>query len=291
MEELARVQEVGNAWDTWLSVTRERCHLHYEIVGDSLETHLTGCYSSALSTISRVEENIKPSKPTRILEVGCSVGFNCFALRERFPGAKVFGIEPDFEAFQVANAMVQASGFKDIEFFHGVGEQLPFEDASFDLIVCHTVIEHVADVEACIREIARVLKPLGILHLEAPNYLWPVEPHLGIIILPLCPKPLMRLLARLQGAGASAHYADHLKLVHPFLLERLFRVNGLSYHNHMREKMLTIAGGEMGQVEAYKGLASLLAVLQKAGLADLLVHLACSIGVYPSVLYSAKRSL
>ena len=160
---------------------------------------------------------------------------------------------------------------------------------NFDWIVCHTVIEHVDDVNVCIAEMVRVLRPGGYIHLEAPNYLWPWEPHLGIVIPPLCPKPLMRLLARMQGAGADAHFAEHLKLVHPSWLERCFTQHGLQFTNRVEEKLRMAASGDHRYVVAYSRLARFLAILQSVRLDRWVISGLMYFGIYPSVLYTACK--
>src|SRR5205807_10193387 len=117
---------------------------------------------------------------------------------------------PDHEAAVVGRTMAKSWGADNVRFLCAFGELLPFREGSFDLVVCHTVIEHVCDVAKVIGEMARLLSSAGVIHLEAPNYLWPREPHLGLWCLPLLGKRHIRLLARLQGKGRDAWYLDHL---------------------------------------------------------------------------------
>jgi SAM-dependent methyltransferase len=50
----------------------------------------------------------------------------------------------------------------------GVGERLPFRDNVFDAAFSLSVLEHVTDPFACARELARVLKPGGVLYAVVP---------------------------------------------------------------------------------------------------------------------------
>src|SRR5581483_2548911 len=52
------------------------------------------------------------------------------------------------------------------------GERLPFADASFDGVFLINVLEHVVDVEAVLREIARVLDRGGLMLAVTPNGNW-----------------------------------------------------------------------------------------------------------------------
>ena len=51
---------------------------------------------------------------------------------------------------------------------HGSADALPFEDGSFDTVLCTQVIEHVRTPNAVIAECARVLRPGGVLIVTAP---------------------------------------------------------------------------------------------------------------------------
>lgn len=52
----------------------------------------------------------------------------------------------------------------------GDGRFLPFRNNTFDYLVCSEVIEHIDEREKCLREVARVLKPDGVLVLSTPNW-------------------------------------------------------------------------------------------------------------------------
>lgn len=47
-------------------------------------------------------------------------------------------------------------------------ERLPFRDGSVDVVVATGLLEHVVDERACIAEMARVLRPGGVAHVEMP---------------------------------------------------------------------------------------------------------------------------
>jgi SAM-dependent methyltransferase len=280
---------VTDAWDKWLSVTRDRCHIHYRLEGKSLADHIRVCMASATEAAGRIAADVHRGAPTRILEVGCSVGFNCFALSRQYPAAAVVGIEPDAEAVTVAHAMARDGG-GNVTFVVATAERLPFPDHSFDLIVCHTVIEHVRNPADAVSEMARVLSPVGEIHLEAPNYLWPREPHLGIWCVPRLGKRAMRFLARLQGQGRLVAYLDHLQLVTPRRLEYLFQRHGLVWENRVRIKFRRVADGDLGMVKAYRTLAWWLAALKRFGLAGPLAEAAVVLGIYPSMSYTVARA-
>ena len=281
-------KETQHEWDKWIAVTRSRCHLHFVVEGGTIATHIAAGMESGRMTAQRVaiETDVRPQS---ILEVGSSVGFNCFGLALHYPNALIVGIEPDAEAVDVATRTARDFGITNIEFTTGVAEALPFDDGRFDLIVCHTVIEHVQNVDKSIMQMARVLKPGGQLHIEAPNYIWPEEPHVQIIMPPLCPKPIMKLLGHLQGKSADIAYVGHLQLVYPRWIERNFRRGGLTWTNLVEQKLQRAAEGDYSQIVAYKRAAALLARLRKWRLDKLAIRILLACSMYPSLIYTATK--
>ncbi len=51
------------------------------------------------------------------------------------------------------------------------GARLPFGDNAFDKVICAEVLEHIPDYRGVLREIARVLKPGGVLAVSVPRFL------------------------------------------------------------------------------------------------------------------------
>ena len=101
-----------------------------------------------------------------VLDLGCAGGFMAEALQER--GALVQGSDPAQDAIAAARRHAAAEG-RDIEYQVGVGEALPYASASFDVVVCVDVLEHVQDLPKVIAEIARVLKPGGLFCFDTIN--------------------------------------------------------------------------------------------------------------------------
>ncbi len=183
--------ELALAWEGWLDASQDRYHIDYEVIGNSLEEHTAVCLASARSTVDRLFDEYGDIQPERMLDVGCSTGFKSLALHYRFPEAAVHGIDPDDAAVSLGQTLIsKSSGHErsgNPSLSVGYAERLPYPDRHFDAIVCVTVLEHVSDVRATMVEMARVLRPGGLLFLEAPNYLWPYEPHLRIVVSPFAP--------------------------------------------------------------------------------------------------------
>lgn len=105
-------------------------------------------------------------KGKSVLDLGCAGGFMAEALAEK--GARVTGIDPAAQAIEAAKAHATKSGLQ-IKYDVGVGEALPYEDASFDAVVCVDVLEHVSDLPQVISEITRVLRPEGTFLYDTIN--------------------------------------------------------------------------------------------------------------------------
>jgi len=106
-----------------------------------------------------------------LLDVGCGIGHWGQILADVLPsGAKVVGIDPEPKWIEKAKERA-AELSTDIEFAYQLGsaEELPFDDASFDMVTCQTVLIHLKDVNKALAEFRRVLKPGGLFTCVEPN--------------------------------------------------------------------------------------------------------------------------
>jgi SAM-dependent methyltransferase len=106
-----------------------------------------------------------------VLDVGSGQGHWGMLLASVLPrDASVAGIEREPEWVEEAGRRAERCGLADrFRYLQGVAEALPFGDASFDLVTCQTVLIHVADPRAVIREMIRVTKPGGQVIVAEPN--------------------------------------------------------------------------------------------------------------------------
>jgi len=98
----------------------------------------------------------------RILEPGAGNGIASFALAKN--GWLVTALEPDESAEVGAGAIreiAEQTGLP-INVVQEFGEKLPFADDSFDAIHARQVLHHAADLDAMVRELARVLRRGGL---------------------------------------------------------------------------------------------------------------------------------
>jgi 2-polyprenyl-6-hydroxyphenyl methylase/3-demethylubiquinone-9 3-methyltransferase len=101
-----------------------------------------------------------------VLDIGCGGGFMAEALARR--GAVVIGVDPSREAIEAAREHAGAQGLA-IDYRTGVGERLPIEAGSVDVVVCVDVLEHVDDLNVVISEVRRVLRPGGLFLFDTIN--------------------------------------------------------------------------------------------------------------------------
>jgi ubiquinone/menaquinone biosynthesis C-methylase UbiE len=106
----------------------------------------------------------------RILDLGCGTGQITRRLAQRYPEARIVGV--DILEENLARASADNAGFDArIDYRTGDAFALEFDDAAFDLVVCRHLSQAVPDFGLVLDEITRVLRPGGWLHLLSEDYL------------------------------------------------------------------------------------------------------------------------
>lgn len=99
-----------------------------------------------------------------LLDAGCGTGW--FSLKAMEHGARVTSLDVGINLLEQVGKKCRS------ERCAGSICALPFPDQTFDFVVSSEVIEHVPEPRLAVRELARVLKPEGILALTTPNRIW-----------------------------------------------------------------------------------------------------------------------
>ena len=96
-----------------------------------------------------------------VLDAGCGIGFDTVRLATRTgPGGSVLGLDFSDAMITAARSRLTAETAQ-IAYTSGDVTQLDLPDASFDVVHCERVLQHLVDPGAAIAELIRVLKPGG----------------------------------------------------------------------------------------------------------------------------------
>ncbi len=156
-------------------------------------------------------------KGKRILEIGSGLGtFNIVCQQK---GGDCYGIEPDSVKVGISLDRLDNAGVHR-NILRSVGEDLPFGDRTFDLVVSFQVLEHTQIPEKVLRETVRVLKPGGYIHFVVPNYNSFWEGHYGVIWLPQFPRFLAKIYLRCTGRNAD--FLDEIQYTTPSRIVKAF---------------------------------------------------------------------
>jgi ubiquinone/menaquinone biosynthesis C-methylase UbiE len=99
----------------------------------------------------------------RVLDLACGTGIvTGYAAARAGRGGDVVGIDPTPDLLNAARA--KSFPGAPIRWIEGFAEEMPFEDGSFDVVLCHQGLQYVSDREKTFTEVKRVLRSGGIFH-------------------------------------------------------------------------------------------------------------------------------
>ena len=104
------------------------------------------------------------SRRKKVLDLACGIGYGAAELARS--ASVVCGLDSSWEAISYANSNYTSS---NLRFLVARCQELPFQSASFDLVVAFEVIEHIEDWQKLILEARRLLSPAGQFVVSTPN--------------------------------------------------------------------------------------------------------------------------
>jgi SAM-dependent methyltransferase len=115
--------------------------------------------------VKMLSSHLKPGMT--VLELGCGAGY--FTQELARSGADIVAIDVSPELLEIARANCSAPNVRyQIQNAHALG----YAEAVFDSVVGSSVLHHL-EIEEALREIYRVLKPMGTIYFTEPNMLNP----------------------------------------------------------------------------------------------------------------------
>ncbi len=120
-------------------------------------------------------KRLKLDEIKNVLDVGSGQGhWGLTLLPLLSDDCRLTGVEPEAQWRVIAHEKAASLKFEDkTDYVAGTAEAVPYDDNSFDMVTCQTVIIHVKDPMIALAEMKRVLKPGGILLASEPNNIAP----------------------------------------------------------------------------------------------------------------------
>ncbi|WP_156292416.1 class I SAM-dependent methyltransferase [Serratia oryzae] len=127
--------------------------------GEQAHAYLTSAVHAQGKDLQRLAQLLEGCSEARLLDVGCGAGHACFTAAARV--AQVVAYDLSAQMLDVVGKAAAEKGLGNVQVQQGVAERLPFDDASFDVVISRYSAHHWHDVGQALREVKRVLKPGG----------------------------------------------------------------------------------------------------------------------------------
>lgn len=105
----------------------------------------------------------------RILDLGTGSGYLSFAIAKKYPDVKIVGLDIVEKALASNRKKAVKEKLNNISFVNYDGNDFPFNDKSFDMVISRYALHHFPMITASIAEVSRVLKQDGYLFISDPT--------------------------------------------------------------------------------------------------------------------------
>jgi demethylmenaquinone methyltransferase / 2-methoxy-6-polyprenyl-1,4-benzoquinol methylase len=185
-----------------------------------------------------------PADASRVLDVASGTAAVAIELARALPARTVVGIDQSAEMLAAGRERVRAAGLETrIALREGRAESLPFDDGAFDALTFTYLLRYVDDPAATMRELARVVRPGGVvamLEFAVPRgawrALWELYVRAGLPLAGAAVSPAWGEVGRFLGPSIR----DFWERVPPAALLGLWREAGIE---HVQASRLSLGGG------------------------------------------------
>jgi SAM-dependent methyltransferase len=165
-------------------------------------------------------------KDRRVLDIGCGTGGLGNLVG---PSCKQYiGGDFNWHVLQFSRPL------ENLSFIQCNGISLPFSEKSFDLIFAFDIVEHLLGGKewqlAFLKELKRILAPLGMVFFTTPNFWYPYDAHTDLYFPQFLPAPLRDTYIRLLNPEFLKEHSSfrEIRLMRPGILRKLIQESGLA---------------------------------------------------------------
>jgi ubiquinone/menaquinone biosynthesis C-methylase UbiE len=105
-----------------------------------------------------------------VLDCGCGAGTITLGLAEAVPEGHVVGVDLDLFGLKGAQRAAVSLGHQNVSWIAADGRSLPFHGATFDAVLCHSMLETLNDPTPVIAELRRITKHGGVVGAASVEY-------------------------------------------------------------------------------------------------------------------------
>lgn len=210
------------------------------------------------------------SRDSKVLDLGCGIGLSLSFIGQVFKNS--IGCDISENSVKATKEILKKHKIKTPVILCKK-DKLPFRDNYFDIVTFIEVIEHVENPDAVLKEIRRVLKPDGVLHITTANKWWPIEPHFKLPFLSYLPRNLADFYVKTFNKDDSYQkihlpsYTEFYKIVNRYFwvedvtleIIRNYKKYGLRKE---RGGLVILIGGVLRVAENFKGIILLEDILR-----------------------------